>query len=128
MDASHDCRIQLDTIARGFDGRTCWIHPRAGLVPGAGRGGLPAVVLTLQKGDMAGSDVFHGLHTLRSDDLGATWTPPQPEPNLARWTEPGGVEAAVCDFQPAWHAASAARHRPDGPLRGQPPHARAATA
>jgi len=106
MADSQECRIQLDTIARGFDGRTCWIHPRAGIVPGAGRDGGPAVVLTLQKGDMAGSDIFYGLHTMRSDDLGATWTGPEPEPHLSRWTEPGGIEAGVCDFQPAWHAAS----------------------
>jgi len=23
-------RIQLETISRGYDGRTCWVHPRAG--------------------------------------------------------------------------------------------------
>ncbi len=29
-------RIQLETINRGYEGRTYWVHPRAGAIP-AGR-------------------------------------------------------------------------------------------
>ncbi len=42
-------RIQLDTIHRGYDGQTCWVHPRAGAIPGA----TPGVVLTMRN-DRAG--------------------------------------------------------------------------
>ena len=28
-------RIQLDTLRSGFDKKTCWVHARAGAVPGS---------------------------------------------------------------------------------------------
>ncbi|MFV2066881.1 MAG: hypothetical protein ACC645_07840 [Pirellulales bacterium] len=34
--------IQLDTISSGYDGKTCWVHSRAGTIPGE----RPIVVLT----------------------------------------------------------------------------------
>ena len=65
-------RLQLDTLHRGYDGKTCWVHPRAGAIPGA----TPAVVLTMQKLMLTGSDVFFALNEMRSDDLGQTWRGP----------------------------------------------------
>ncbi len=96
--------VQLHTIRSGYDGVTCWVHARAGAVPGAGREGSPAVVLTMQKLLLSGSDVFYGLHEMRSDDLGTTWSGPTACPTLQRWSEDHGVEACVCDFTPQWHA------------------------
>ena len=29
-----DYTIQLDVISSGFDGESCWFHPRAGVIPG----------------------------------------------------------------------------------------------
>jgi hypothetical protein len=98
-----DYQIRLDTIHRGYDGRTCWVHPRAGIVPG----NPPAVVLTLQRLLLTGSDVFYALNEMRTDDLGATWSGPlEHGTTLGRRQEPGGVVVAVCDFWPKWHAAS----------------------
>src|SRR6185436_14125042 len=54
QDAAPGYRIQLDTIHRGYDGKTCWVHPRAGTIPGE----RPIVVLTMQKLLLTGSDVF----------------------------------------------------------------------
>ena len=34
-------RLSRHVPARLFDGERCWCHPRAGIVPGAGREGLP---------------------------------------------------------------------------------------
>jgi hypothetical protein len=96
-------QIQLDTLSTGFDKKTCWVHARAGAIPGS----PPKVVVTLQKLLLTGSDIFYGLHDLRSDDLGKTWAGPTDHSStLGRRTEPDGVEVVPCDFWPQWHAAS----------------------
>lgn len=100
-----DYTIQLDVIRSGYDGVHCWVHPRAGIVPQAG--GPPAVVMTLQRLWLKGSDVFGPLHDLRTDDLGRTWSPLQEHAaTLGLREEPGGVTVGACDFWPQWHAAS----------------------
>lgn len=104
-----DYRVQLDTLSRGFDGRTCWVQCRAGAIPPGGAEGnaLPVVVLTMQKLLLSGSDVFYELTEMRSDDLGASWSPPLPHPQtLGRRREPGDIEVVICDATPRWHAAS----------------------
>jgi hypothetical protein len=96
-------RIQLDTIHRGYDGQTCWVHPRAGTIPGS----TPSVVLTMQKLLLTGSDVFYALNEMRTDDLGGTWSGPvEHAATLGRRNEADGVIVAACDFWPKWHAAS----------------------
>jgi hypothetical protein len=96
-------RIQLNTISRGYDGQTGWVHPRAGAIPGA----TPSVVLTMQKLMLKGSDVFFALNEMRSDDLGATWSgPTEHATTLGRRNESNGVIVAACDFWPKWHAKS----------------------
>jgi len=97
-----DYTVQLDVIHSGFDGETCWVHPRAGTIPGD----PPAVVLTMQKLLLTGSDVFFALHEMRTDDLGRTWTPPREHESLGRRQEEGGLVAVICDFTPKWHAAT----------------------
>jgi hypothetical protein len=102
-DAAPSYRIQLDTISRGYDGKTCWVHPRAGTIPGE----KPAVVLTMQKLLLTGSDVFFALNEMRTDDLGKSWTgPTEHGETLGRRNEPDGVIVATCDFTPKWHARS----------------------
>lgn len=97
--------IQLDTISSGFDKKSCWVHPRAGIVPQPG--GSPSVVLTMQKAMIVGSDIFYALNEMRTDDLGRTWSAPVEHlETLGRRNEPAGVEVAPSDFWPKWHAAS----------------------
>jgi hypothetical protein len=96
-------RIQLETISRGYDGRTCWVHPRAGAIPGDSA----TVVLTMQRLLLTGSDVFFALNEMRTDDLGKTWSLPREHTEtLGRRNEPDGVVVATCDFTPKWHARS----------------------
>lgn len=96
-------QVQLDVIHRGYDGRTCWVHPRAGAIPGE----PPMVVLTMQRLLLTGSDVFFALNEMRTDDLGKTWSGPTEHPEtLGRREEADGVIVATCDFTPKWHAAS----------------------
>lgn len=94
--------LTLQTVQSGFDGVKCWVHARAGVIPGES----PVVVLTMQKLLLSGSDVFYALNDLCSDDLGATWEGPRERQALGRRSEPGGIEAVICDFTPKYHAHS----------------------
>ncbi len=94
-------RVQLEVIRSGFDGKMCWVHARAGAL----RGTPPTVVLTMQKLLLSGSDVFYRLHSMRTDDLGKTWSGPTPHDTLARRKQ-GKIEVGICDFTPKWHAAT----------------------
>ncbi|HIA47808.1 MAG TPA: exo-alpha-sialidase [Candidatus Hydrogenedentes bacterium] len=92
--------ITLDTISSGYDGETCWVHPRAGTIPGE----KPIVVLTMQKLLLSGSDIFYALNEMRTDDLGKVWDEPKQHSNLGRRPNDFGSTSVVCDFTPMWHA------------------------
>lgn len=101
--------LSRHTPTRLYDGKRCWCHPRAGIVPNAGLNGLPRVVITMNTLDVAGSDVFKGVFGLRTDDLGKTWTEARELVELApRFENIDGQErpVAVSDFWPRWHAAT----------------------
>jgi len=98
-----DYSVRLDAISRGFDGESFWSHARAGAIPGD----EPVVVVTMQKTLRSGSDIFFALSEMRTDDFGETWSGPvEHTETLSRRPEPNGVEVCMCDFTPAWHAAS----------------------
>lgn len=93
-------RLQLDVISDGYDGQTCWFHPRAGAIPGA----KSAVVLTLQKWNIKRSDVFYPIASSISADLGRTWTPMvEHTQTLGRHAVGQKREEGICDFTPKWH-------------------------
>lgn len=105
--------IDLTVATRGFDGKSCWVHARAGAIPPQAPGNpspLPLAVMTLQKLELSGSDVFHALNTMRSADLGQTWSAPVEHASFARqpfsWGGRNDLEITVCDYWPKWHAAS----------------------
>ncbi|PQO46912.1 sialidase [Blastopirellula marina] len=101
--------LSLDVPTRLYDGEKCWCHPRAGTVPAAGKMGQPRVVMTMNTMHVSGSDVFKAMFSLKTDDLGQSWTAPTEQDGLAIRTETiDGVErpVAVSDFWPAWHATS----------------------
>jgi len=96
-------RVQLDVITEGYDGKTCWFHPRAGAIPSA----TPTVVLTMQKLNLKHSDVFYPINSCESSDLGQTWSPiVEHTRTLGRHSLGNNVEEGICDFTPKWHAAS----------------------
>ncbi len=127
-------RLTLErTVAhRGFDGKTCWVHARAGVIPARvltteqalDDGTDPLVVMTMQKLLLSGSDVFYAINETRSADLGKSWTEPIAQDSFTRQTFGGdeadqptgasiapellkpGDQTTVCDFVPQWHAAS----------------------
>ncbi|MFM9962154.1 MAG: hypothetical protein ACKV2Q_13115 [Planctomycetaceae bacterium] len=73
----------------GFDCKTCWVAPRAGVVHGP----QPSIIFTMQKLLLTGSDIFFTVNEVRSDDLGKTWLPPlEHATTLGRRQEPNGIE------------------------------------
>lgn len=118
--------IQRETASSGFDGKSCWVHARAGVIPASERAdsSRPLAVMTTQKLLLSGSDVFYALHQLNSEDTGQSWTDPQPIHSFARQIYAPGPEqkvtgasiapellqvddeTTVCDFVPQWHARS----------------------
>lgn len=95
-------QIQLETIHSGFSPTHCWVHPRAGVVPGE----VPAIVLTMQVNKLTGSDVFGVLNEMRTHDMGKTWVGPIEHDSLGRRQLNDGIEVAISDFTPTWHAAT----------------------
>lgn len=98
--------LDLDIPTRLFDGKFCWSHTRAGIIPGIGAENLPRVVMTMNKLDLSGSDVFRGIFGFETDNLGKTWTSPEEVENLTYRTEKiEGISrpVAVSDFWPKWH-------------------------
>jgi len=83
----------------------CWFHPRVAALPGFGKEGRPAVIMTIQK-HLAADDHYSGMYFLRTDDLGKSWSGPTEIPELA-WTKtPEGETISVADVTPGWHSPS----------------------
>lgn len=98
-------RLELDEVLSHDDGEFLWFHPRVSRLPGFGAQAGVGVLMTLQK-HLHISDFYSGLYVMRSDDLGRTWRGPEERPELAWTREPGGVNVAVVDVTPGWHAPS----------------------
>jgi hypothetical protein len=106
---SIDYQVSRLAPVRRFDGKECFGHPRAGIVPSAGANGGPRVVMTLNTVELTGSDIFTAMHQLSTDDVGKTWTEPQLVPELCYRTETidGEERPVACsDFWPTWHRKS----------------------
>jgi hypothetical protein len=102
-------RIELTSPTRLFTATHSWAHPRAGAIPPRTCGNnsdSPVVVMTLQTIHLDFSDVFSDLYVMHTEDLGECWTSPEQDPAFQRRYTADGAEVAVCDFTPAWHAAS----------------------
>jgi len=99
--------IEQTVAQRGFDGKMCWVHARAGVIPSSGKK-APEVVMTLQKLQLSGSDVFFALNEMRSKDHGKSWTSPIEHKSFSRvpfqFDGLKDLEITVCDFTPKWHA------------------------
>jgi hypothetical protein len=102
--------IELTVARQGFDGKMCWVHARAGAIPPKAEGNdadAPLVVMTLQKLQLSGSDIFYALNEMRTSDGGETWTAPKEHASFARrpfqFQEKDDLEITVCDFWPGWH-------------------------
>ena len=98
-------KVRADVLHRELSPDFCWFHPRAAALPGHGKDGQPAVVVTLQK-HLAADDHYSGGFFMRTDDLGKTWSGPTEVPELAWRKGPEGLTIAVANGTPGWHAPS----------------------
>lgn len=98
--------VQLDTVQQFWDGRYDWAQVCVGALPGAGNDGGIGALITTQKEDNKSSDYYAGVHTLWSGDFGATWTAPEPHPELTPHHNDDGTMRGLCDFVSGWHAPS----------------------
>ena len=96
-------RIERSLATQGFDGQTCWVHARAGTIPSGHSSDWPEVVMTLQKLQLSGSDVFYALHSMRTEDEGRHWSKPARQAVFGREKVDDRIEMTVCDFWPKWH-------------------------
>lgn len=104
-DAPIDFTVQLDVVKQELNPGFCWFHPRMTSIPGAGKEGMPLVLLTIQK-HLAADDHYSGLYTMQTADLGKTWSEPK-LPKELDWQKGENDETiAVCDATPGWHAAT----------------------
>lgn len=97
------CTIHLDKILQHDDGQFLWYHPRAVVWPD--RNGQRHALITLQK-HLKISDYYSGLHVMHSDDIGKSWSKPALVPSLDWHTTDKGINIAVCDVTPGYHAPS----------------------
>lgn len=95
--------VSKETLWRNRDGQGhTWFHPRVCMIPGTG--GKPVALMTLQH--IGGSDYFGQVHWSISEDLGRTWSTPEPIAAFGRDPVPGRTDelrAAVCDVTPQYH-------------------------
>ncbi len=90
-------RIERQVLWRGRLGGVTWFHPRACLIAGRRR----KLFMTLQS--ISGSDYFGPVHWSESDDLGRSWSTPQPVPGMGRISGADNVEEGYCDSVPEYH-------------------------
>ncbi len=97
--------VKAEPVFKELTPAFCWFHPRVAPLPGYGKDGRPAVVMTIQK-HLSADDHYSGMFFLRTDDLGKTWTGPTEIPELAWQSGENNETIAVCDVTPGWHAPS----------------------
>ena len=100
---SLDYEVKADAAVQELNPDFCWFHPRAAAIPGLVEKGHPAVIMTLLK-HLAADDHYSGLYSMRTDDLGRTWTKPWEILELAWRKVSDDITAAVADTTPGWHA------------------------
>jgi hypothetical protein len=83
----------------------CWFHPRSAAIPKWGAGGMPLVVMTLNK-HLDADDHYSGLWYMYTGDLGKSWKGPFEPPQLGAEQVSETLHAAVHDVTPGWHAAT----------------------
>ena len=88
-------RIQIKNPS--FNGERCYVHAR-GLIMPDGFG-----IMTMQKLELSGCDVFYGLEMTKTDDFGESFSPIVYCENLKRRYLDDGSSYAMSDATPFYH-------------------------
>ena len=95
-----DMRIELQRISNGFDGKQCYVHARGLMMPSG------FCLVTMQKLELSGCDVFYGIEMMKSADGGKSYSRPIRSENLGRRYFEDGTSIVLCDATPIYHRAS----------------------
>ncbi|MBT3374464.1 MAG: exo-alpha-sialidase [Lentisphaerae bacterium] len=93
-----DIKIDVNEIRNGYDRQACWVQTRAGVLPPLGK-----AVITTQKLRLTGSDIFYGIHSTVSTDMGKTWSDPVAQDAFRAREQEDDFYLYVSDFCPQWH-------------------------
>ncbi|MCF6284667.1 MAG: exo-alpha-sialidase [Candidatus Hydrogenedentes bacterium] len=97
--------VELSTIMEYKGGDYLWFHPRVSPLPGQGKDGQSAAIMTFQK-HLFLSDYYSGLSYKTTYDGGKTWSAINTPAELA-WVDAGkGIKVSPADMTPGWHAAT----------------------
>lgn len=93
-------KIQLNQMSTDFCGERCYVHARGLILPG-GNG-----IITLQKLELSGCDVFYGIEMMKTSDYGESFSKPTPCKNLGRRYHENGTSTGMSDATPFFHKKS----------------------
>lgn len=89
--------IKITKIQTDASAERCYVHAR-GLILPSGFG-----IITTQKLELSGCDVFYGLEIMRSGDGGKSFSKPVLSRNLMRRYFEDGSSEVMCDATPFYH-------------------------
>ena len=92
--------IEINRISTDFKGERCYVHAR-GLIMPDGNG-----IMTTQKLELSGCDVFYGIELMKTTDGGKTFSKPELCENLKRRYYDDGTSLVMCDATPFYHTAT----------------------
>lgn len=104
-----DLDLSLDVPTKLFNGKNCWSHPRAGIIPNPADIDNPQIIMAMYKLDLSGNDIFTGIYSLQAEAPGKPWTEPVKNiPLDFRMGELDGLHLrlGVESIWPGWHKAS----------------------
>ena len=90
-------KIDVSKIATEFNSERCYVHARGVMRPG-GFG-----IITMQKLELSGSDLFYGIEMIKTVDGGETFTEPVLCEGLRRRYFADGTSEVMCDATPFYH-------------------------
>lgn len=90
-------KIETTRIPQVFNGERCYVHAR-GVILDNGFG-----IITTQKLELSGCDVFYGIEMMKTYDGGKTFSKPAYCKNLKRRYLEDGTSVVMCDATPFYH-------------------------
>ena len=93
----HVMKIEYSSVPTNFNGERCYVHAR-GAFRADGFG-----LMTMQKLELSGSDLFYGIEFMTSGDFGRSFSEPRCSDGLVRRYFSDGTSEVLCDATPFYH-------------------------
>lgn len=92
--------IDINRISTDFCGERCYVHARGLMMPNG------FCLITMQKLELSGCDVFYGIEMIKSLDCGKSFSAPAACKNLCRRYLPDKTSYVMSDATPFYHKKS----------------------